>query len=157
MPKLSTCNLIPTYYGKIVANFFPSITHKKIWLLSLFFLLGTWEYTLFKKRNITFLKLLLFWRRVYASESVVVHHFNNALGTPPFLSSDCYLLCAECQMLENWLSDVWGDAWQSVVDSQLSTIWLSTNHLSSNCLFSLIPLGHWAWHRVWILFWSCIF
>ena len=36
--------------------------------------------TLFSKRNATFLKLPFFWRRVYASEYGVIHHFDNAHG-----------------------------------------------------------------------------
>ncbi len=36
--------------------------------------------TLFLKRNATFWKLPFFWRRVYTSESGIIHHFDNAHG-----------------------------------------------------------------------------
>ncbi len=38
------------------------------------------RYTVFSKRNATFLKLPFFWRRVYTSESGVIHHIDKAHG-----------------------------------------------------------------------------
>ena len=46
-------------------NAFDSLEHDEIF-----------KDTLFSKRNATFLKLPFFWRRVYASESGGVHHFD---------------------------------------------------------------------------------
>ena len=38
------------------------------------------SHTLFSKRNATFLKMPFFWRKVCASETGVIHHFDNAHG-----------------------------------------------------------------------------
>ena len=38
------------------------------------------HFTLFSKRNATFLTMPFFWRPVYASETGVIHHFDNAHG-----------------------------------------------------------------------------
>ena len=59
-------------------------------------------------------------------------HFNFA--TPPFPSSAWQMLCAECQMLDNWLSSIPSSicqAAQSICQAAQSICQACTKHLSS--------------------------
>ncbi len=79
-PRRLISGLLPSEYStnlKVYTFFWSWVYLAKVWLVCCGVTLLT--YTLFKKKC-TFLKLPFFWRRVYASESVVIHHFVNAHG-----------------------------------------------------------------------------
>ncbi len=79
-----------------------------MWLLLEGFFLTFVSNTVISKWNATFLKLPFFWRRVYTSESEVIHHFDNqdpmsGSVTRGHQGKCCVSFGKECMPMNLWL------------------------------------------------------